>query len=112
MTFVVNEQKRGSRAKDAPHSDLRAAGKLPPIKMALLLPLASAVGCAPIVDVLGVYFPGWLVSTVVGAVIAYALVWGIGYARAGRELAQSGLFFVSSLVASALAVWWICFRDF
>ena len=41
---------------------------------ACALGLASSTGCAPTVDVLGVYFPAWLVSAVVGLVAAYILV--------------------------------------
>ncbi len=38
---------------------------------ACALGLASSVGCAPTVNVLGVYFPGWLVSAITGVVVSY-----------------------------------------
>jgi uncharacterized membrane protein len=72
----------------------------------------SALGCAPTVDVLGVYFPAWLVSAVVGLVSAYALVAWLGHRPGRRELAQSGLFFCSLTVVVSLLSWWIFFRDF
>ena len=69
-------------------------------------------GCAPTVDVLGVYFPGWLVCAVAGGLVAYGLVWSLGRRRGSRSLAESGLFFVSVSVGTALAFWWIFFSAF
>ena len=77
----------------------------------LTAPLA-ALGCAPTLDVLGVYFPAWLVSAVVGLLSAYALVAWLGRRRGRRELAQSGLLFCSLTVVVSLLTWWILFRDF
>ena len=74
--------------------------------------MASATACAPTVDVAGVYFPGWLVSTIAGVVSAYAVVIGLGRGPKTRELAASGLFFVGLTVAIALAVWWVFFSGF
>jgi hypothetical protein len=73
---------------------------------------ATAFGCAPSLNVLGVYFPGWLVSSVVGLVAAYALVWWLGRRPRERALAQSGLLFCSLTVIVALLVWWIFFSGF
>jgi len=72
----------------------------------------AGLGCAPTVDVLGVYFPGWLVSTVAGVVAAYALVWWLGRRAGSRALAESGIFFVSLMVGVALSVWWVFFSGF
>jgi uncharacterized membrane protein len=72
----------------------------------------TPVGCAPTVNVLGVYFPAWLVSAVVGLVVAYAVVWWLGQRRAARALAQSGLLFCSLTVIVGLLVWWIFFSGF
>ena len=77
----------------------------------LALPF-SALGCAPTLDVLGVYFPAWLVSAVVGLVSAYALVAWLGRRPGQRELAQSGLLFCSLTVAVSLLTWWIFFSGF
>ena len=76
------------------------------------LGLASSVGCAPTVNVLGVYFPAWLVSAVVGLVAAYALVWWMGRRPGQRALAQSGLLFCSLTVVVGLLTWWIFFSSF
>jgi hypothetical protein len=77
-----------------------------------LLAAAMALGCAPSLNVLGVYFPGWLVSSVVGLVVAYALVWWLGRRPRPRALAQSGLLFCSLTVMVGLLVWWIFFSSF
>ena len=79
---------------------------------ALFLVAATAAGCAPTLNVLGVYFPGWLVSGVVALVVAYALVWWLGRRPGERALAQSGLFFCSLTVVAGLLVWWIFFSGF
>ena len=79
---------------------------------ALFLAAAAAVGCAPTLNVLGVYFPGWLVSGFVALVVAYALVWWLGRRPGERALAQSGLFFCSLTVVAGLLVWWIFFSGF
>ncbi len=67
------------------------------------------LGAPPTANVLGVYFPGWLVSSVVGVVFSYALVRWLGLRPDTRVLGQSGFFFVSLTVASALALWWLFF---
>lgn len=73
---------------------------------------ATAVGCEPSLNILGVYFPGWLVSGVAGLVVAYALVSWLGRRPSRRALAQSGLFFCGLTVMLALLVWWIFFSGF
>jgi hypothetical protein len=74
--------------------------------------LVSLAGCEPVFDVAGVYFPGWLVSSVVGVVAAYGIVLVLGRSSKARPLADSGIFFVSLVAGIALAVWWACFSGF
>jgi len=73
---------------------------------------ATAAGCGPNLDILGVYFPGWLVSGITGLVVAYALVWWLGRRPVSSALAQSGLFFCGLTLVLALLVWWAAFSDF
>ena len=73
---------------------------------------AMATGCTPNLNILGVYFPGWLVSAVAGLIVAYALVWWLGRRPSSRALAQSGLFFCGLTVMLALLNWWIFFSGF
>jgi len=73
---------------------------------------ATSAGCGPNLDILGVYFPGWLVSGVTGLVIAYALVWWLGRRPVSGALAQSGLFFCGLTLVLALVVWWAVFSGF
>jgi hypothetical protein len=74
--------------------------------------LGLSLGCAPTVNVLGVYFPGWLISSVVGLVAAYVLVWWLARKPGVRALAQSGLLFCSLAVSVSLSVWWAFFSGF
>jgi ABC-type Na+ efflux pump permease subunit len=90
---------------------VRRAGGQSVAAVFLMAPF-SALGCAPTVNVLGVYFPAWLVSAVIGLICAYALVAWLGRRPEQRELAQSGLFFCSLTVVVSLLNWWIFFRDF
>jgi hypothetical protein len=79
---------------------------------AALLGPTALVACAPTVDVLGVYFPGWLVSTIMGVASAYGLVYWLGRRSSARSLAESGVFFLSLAVGIALVVWWLFFSGF
>ncbi|MBW2374090.1 MAG: hypothetical protein JRF70_16305 [Deltaproteobacteria bacterium] len=76
------------------------------------LVLTAPAGCAPTLDVLGVFFPGWLVSTVIGVITSYGIVVWLSRHSGTRALADSGLFFVSLLVGIALATWWVLFGGF
>jgi uncharacterized ion transporter superfamily protein YfcC len=73
---------------------------------------AAFAGCTPSVDVAGVYFPGWLVSSVAGVAAAYGIVLFLARRSGTRSLADSGLLFVSLVVGIALAVWWVAFSGF
>jgi hypothetical protein len=79
---------------------------------AVVLGQTALVGCAPTVEVLGVYFPGWLVSTITGVASAYGLVYWLGRRSGARTLAESGVFFVSLTVGIALVVWLLFFSRF
>jgi hypothetical protein len=72
----------------------------------------AALGCAPTVNVLGVYFPPWLISAVAGLVVAYATLWWLGRRPSTRSLAQSGLLFCSLTVVAGLLIWWGLFSSF
>ena len=74
--------------------------------------LSAALGCAPTVNVLGVYFPPWLLSAVAGLVAAYAALWWLGRRPGTRALAQSGLLFCSLTVVLGLLAWWGLFSRF
>jgi hypothetical protein len=76
------------------------------------LGLASSLGCTPTVSVFGVYFPGWLISAVVGLVAAYALVAWLSRRPSALALAQSGLLFCSLALIVGLSVWSIFFAGF
>ncbi len=77
-----------------------------------LIAATSQTGCAPTVNVIGVYFPAWLVSAVAGVVIAYVAVSILARKASTRGLAQSGLLFCSLTLGVGLSVWWIFFSRF
>lgn len=77
-----------------------------------LVAMTSLLGCAPTANALGVYFPAWLISVVVGLVVAYSLVWSLGRRSQTRALAQSGLLFCSLTVTVGLFTWWLLFSRF
>ena len=79
---------------------------------ATCLGLVAAPGCAPTVDVFGVYFPGWLVSSVAGVVGGYLLVYWLGGRAGARPLAESGIFFVGLTAGISFSVWWVFFSGF
>ena len=73
---------------------------------------AAPLGCEQTLNVVGVYFPGWLVSVVSGVAISYTVGVALSRQPSARKLADSGLLFVSLAVNAALAVWWVCFSRF
>ena len=85
-------------------------------RVTLVLPLLGSAGalpgCAPTLDVAGVYVPGWLISAVWGVAGAYAAVIGLSRREPTRELADSGLFFLGLVVSIALATWLTCYSGF
>ena len=74
--------------------------------------VSGSTGCNPSINIAGVYFPGWLVSTVTGVVLAYGVVFGLSRRPQTRELGDSGLLFVSLVAGIALSTWWVFFSGF
>lgn len=70
---------------------------------------ALLVGCSPEVDVGGVYFPGWLVSAVLGFVVAYAATNLLSRHDATRDLARNGVFFLGVALVAFFLCWRILF---
>lgn len=95
---------------DLAPSGYTASVRLRPVIYLILFVVLS--GCEPMVDVAGVYFPGWLVATVVGVLSSYGIVAVLARNATTRNLADSGLFFISLTVIIALIDWWIFFSSF
>ena len=80
--------------------------------IACLFWCAGPLACTTTVDVVGVYFPGWLISAVAGVVIAYVVVSVLARRPGARDLAQSGLLFCGLTVSVGISIWWILFTRF
>jgi hypothetical protein len=91
---------------------MRQRGNRPIRQLVILISMTAPAGCAPTLDVVGVYFPGWLVSAITGVAASYGIVLWLGRRPHAAGLVDSGLFFVSLAVGIALAVWWVCFSGF
>jgi uncharacterized membrane protein YfcA len=81
-------------------------------RSALVTALVGAAGCAPTVDIEGVYVPAWLFSAVTGLIAAYAAVWLLAKRRAWREVARSGVLYCSLALSLAMITWWFLFSRF
>ncbi len=113
-------QQRGFRLKLVERSSagkedagLHTSSGSPTRRVARAAALAPAtLGCAPTVDVLGVYFPGWLVSAVLGFSVAYGAVRWLAGRPATRELGRSGVLFCSLTLVASLLLWWVLFSRY
>ena len=74
--------------------------------------LTSSLACAPTVDLVGVYFPGWLVSTIAGVALSYGIIVWLARRPGSSSLAGSGILFSSLAVGISLAVWLVWFSGF
>ena len=74
--------------------------------------LLGTGACTPTVNVLGVYFPAWLVSAVIGLVVAYVGVSLLARRPALRSLGRSGALFCSLTVTVGMLAWWLLFSRF
>jgi protein AaeX len=78
-----------------------------------ILPALLLAGCAhsPTLDVLGSYFPAWMVCIVLGlvlTVITRQLLFGL---KLNVHLRLAGVVYVCMTVLWTLAVWLLCFKN-
>jgi ABC-type multidrug transport system permease subunit len=66
-------------------------------------------GCSPELDVAGVYFPGWLLSAVIGLLFAAVAATLLSRHRATSDLGQSGVFFLALAALVFFLTWRIFF---
>jgi len=69
-------------------------------------------GCsrAPSVDVVGSFFPVWMVCLVVAIILSACLRWVLLRLRLEAEVGPLALFYPSALVLFACALWLIFYR--
>lgn len=72
----------------------------------------ACVSCqhAPSVDVLGSFFPIWMVCTLIGVFLTIALRWILIRARLEAEVGPRALIYACSTVLWACLIWLIFFR--
>ncbi len=70
----------------------------------------AASGCAPVLNVYGVYFPQWIVVAAIGLALSYAAVRILVRFDWSRPLGQSGIFFLSLAIIFSYICWWALFR--
>ena len=77
-----------------------------------LVSLATGLpGCAYDTDLFGIYFPSWLVSPVLGALLAGMLLGFLDRSAARQYLGNRTVLFCGMTVIFAVVVWWVAFRD-
>ena len=69
-------------------------------------------GCerVPSVDVLGAYFPSWMLCTLVGVALALVVRWVLASAGLEPWIGPRGLVYPALALALALATWVLFFR--
>ena len=78
-----------------------------------ILPLLLLAGCArsPTLDVLGSYFPAWMVCIVLGLVLTVVTRQLLIGFKLNVHLRLAGLVYVCMTVLWTLAVWLLCFKN-
>ena len=78
-----------------------------------ILPALLLAGCAhsPTLDVLGSYFPAWMVCIVLGLVLTVITRQLLVGFKLNVHLRLAGLVYVCLTVQWTLAVWLLCFKN-
>lgn len=71
---------------------------------------AALGGCGYDTDVLGLYFPSWVVSPLLGGAVAGLLLHAVEGTAARPYLGNRALLFCSLTVSFSVAIWWAFFR--
>ena len=66
---------------------------------------------SPTIDVLGSYFPAWMLCIVVGLVLTIVVRQVLIGFKLNVHLRPAGLTYVCMTILFTLAVWLVCFKD-
>jgi hypothetical protein len=78
----------------------------------LLLTAGLLAGCtrAPSVDIIGSFFPGWLICLTVAVVLVFVVRWGLVKLRLESEVGPLALFYPCLVTLLTSALWLAWFR--
>ena len=80
--------------------------------IAMLLLSLSCSGCngAPAIEVLGSFFPAWMVCIIVGVVLAFVIRFFLLKYQLETEVGQLAIFYPCTVVFLACGLWLLFFR--
>lgn len=81
-------------------------------RIALVLLLFSLTGCAPTVNIYGVFVDPWIVCGLFGVGFSYGIFNILGRKSATVELSESNLLFLCLALLLTLIIWWTFFHYF
>jgi len=73
------------------------------------LPAVSVASCAPVVQVAGAAFPGWMVCLLVGVLLTVAARFALAGLGLEAHLRPLPLVYFSLVLAFSFATWLLCF---
>lgn len=74
-----------------------------------LLPAAALAGCSPSLDVLGSYFPSWLLCVVAAGVATAVVRQLLMLAGLERHLLLPALTYLAMMAGGSMAIWLVAF---
>jgi hypothetical protein len=79
----------------------------------LLAGALGVAGCAraPSINILGAFFPAWMVCIVVGIVLTFVLRMVLVTAKVDEYIGPRGIIYPASAILLTLATWVLFFRD-
>lgn len=80
------------------------------LPLALVSPLSAGCSGAPSVDVIGSFFPAWMVCIIVAVVLAFVVRHLLLKFQLETELGHLGLFYPCVVIFLACGLWLLLFR--
>ena len=79
--------------------------------VAALFPFVSGCGVVPSVNILGSFFPAWLISIVIGVVLTVLTHQAFLIARIAADLRPAGVTYACLILLWTLATWLVVFAS-
>ena len=87
--------------------------KMAPIRLgfvAATCALLSGCGRAPAIDIVGSFFPAWMICLTVGAILAFVVRYFLLRYRLETEVGPLALFYPCAVILFTCLMWLIIFR--